>query len=79
MRVPERRDADARDQIQIAAAVGVEQPAAAPALEHHRASAIDLQHVLGFERDHVGGERSSSLISPVLFAPSAVYMTSAPH
>src|SRR5206468_8641566 len=54
MRVPERGDPDAGDQVQIAAAVRVKEPAPAPALEDHRSSAIDLQQVLLFNSNNVG-------------------------
>ena len=54
VRVPERRDADARDEIQVRPAVVVEQAHALAALEHHRQPPVDLQDVLQFEGFDVG-------------------------
>ena len=58
MRVAERRDADARDEIEIAAPVIVEEPHALAPLEDDRKAAVGLQHVLRFEGANVvGGSR----------------------
>ena len=65
MPVSERRHADTREQIEVAAAVGIEQVAAAPALEHHRVALVDLKNVFGLERHHVAGCGRHAL-SPLL-------------
>ncbi len=58
MRVAERRDADARDEIEIAAPVIVVEPHALAALEDDRQAAVGLQHVLRFKGANVvGGSR----------------------
>ena len=59
----ERRDADPGNQVQIRASVGIEQPAAASALEDDPSAAIDLQQVIGFKSNHVGGSRHVVTIS----------------
>jgi hypothetical protein len=48
--VPEYRHANARHEVEIAAAVDVLDAAALAAYEHHRLPLVGLQHVLGFER-----------------------------
>ncbi len=55
----ERGDADARDQVEVAAPVGGEEPAALAALEHDRVAPVDLEDRLRL--DSIGHHRSSSL------------------
>ena len=58
MRVAERRDADARDEIEIATPVIVVEPHALAPLEDDRKAAVGLQHVLQFDGANVvGGSR----------------------
>ena len=49
MRMAEHAHADARDEIEIGAAVLVEQTRALTADEHHGLPLVGLQHVLRFE------------------------------
>ena len=53
MAVPERGDADARDQVQIPLTLASEERAALARLEDHRGAAVDLQHVLRVEGDGI--------------------------
>jgi hypothetical protein len=63
MRVPERRDADPGDQIEVTIAVPCEQRAPATGCEYHRRPAIHLQHVLLIRRDRVYRSRRHRVIS----------------
>ena len=61
--MPKRGNADARDEVEVAAARAVEQAASTSALEDHRVPLVDLEHVLGLERHHVGCRRRHAFIS----------------
>ena len=61
MPVAERRHADARDEVEVRAALFVEQARAGAALEHHGQALVGLQHVLRFEGLDVRLWSSSSL------------------
>ena len=52
MRVAERVDADARDEVEIALARWIEDVAAFAALEHQRIAGVGLEQVLALERSH---------------------------
>ena len=51
MRVPERRDREPREEVEVAAPFGVEELGPAPAHELDREPAVGAHHVLGVERD----------------------------
>jgi hypothetical protein len=65
MRVAERGNANARDQVEIPAAGGVVKIAPTSALKDHGIALVDLQHMLGLDRHHVVRCRRCHCFSPL--------------